>query len=330
MISMDRNTSPQSPLSSKEILAVIEKVNIEEYPEKELDIFKERYAKRNGFKVSQIEVANGSDEWLQKIIMTLGKNGVMSFKPDFFMYQQYTNQVAYRFYSVPSRDDFSFDFDRAVEAIKDKKPSVFFVSNPQNPTGQLLPSHGIKQLSEAMKSVGGYLVIDEAYGEYALERELPKGDHIIIVRTMSKIYGLAGLRVGIAIAEGETFQRINRINHPYPVNSLSLALASEVLKDENRLEQWIAYQKDLQKELVDSFEAVRRHVRIKPSHTNFVFIYGEKARDLYDFLLKEGYRGRIYDDANLKEVARFSIIDKNQYPQLKTLIKEWGEKHDSL
>ena len=122
MISMDRNTSPKSPLSKEQIVEAVSKTNIEVYPEVELERFKELYAKRNGFSSENIEVANGSDEWLQKIIMTLGKNGVMSLDPDFFMYQIYTNQIGGRYYSVPAREDYSFEYDLAISEIKKKKP----------------------------------------------------------------------------------------------------------------------------------------------------------------------------------------------------------------
>ena len=328
MISMDRNTSPKSPLSKEQILEAVKSTDIELYPEEELGRFKELYAKQNGFSAENIEVANGSDEWLQKIIMTLGKNGVMSLSPDFVMYQTYSNQVGYRYYSVPAREDYSFDYELAVNEIKAKKPSVFFISNPHNPTGVLLPSHFIKELAEAMKSVGGYLVIDEAYGEFALERPIPEGDHIIIVRTMSKVYGLAGLRIGIVIAKGKTYDAITRINHPYPLNSLTLNLGSELLSDDKQLDEWFDYQKQLQQSLVDAFETVRRHIKIKPSHTNFVFTYGDKARELYEYLYKNGYRGRVYDEENLRNAARYSIIDEDEYPKLKELITEWGKSHD--
>src|SRR5699024_4449068 len=160
--------------------------------------------------------------------------------------------------------------------------SVFFISNPHNPTGVLLPSHFIKELAEAMKSVGGYLVIDEAYGEFALERPIPEGDHIIIVRTMSKVYGLAGLRIGIVIAKGKTYDDITRINHPNPLNMLILNLVNAPISADKQLDEWFDYQKQLQQSLVDAFETVRRHIKIKPSHTNFVFTYGDKARELYE------------------------------------------------
>lgn len=328
MISMDRNTSPDSPLSKEQIIDVVNRTRVELYPEEELTRFKELYAKRNGFKLENIEVANGSDEWLQKIIMTLGKGGVMSLIPDFFMYQVYANQLGYRYYSVPSREDYSFDYELVISEIKKKKPSVFFISNPHNPTGVLFPSHFINDLSDTMKAVGGHLVIDEAYGEFALEHPVPKGEHIIIVRTLSKVYGLAGLRIGVAVASGKTYEAITKINHPYPLNSLTLNLGSAVLSDDQQLDEWFIYQKKLQGKLAAAFETVRRHIKIKPTHTNFIFTYGDKARDLYEYLLENGYRGRVYDDANLKNAARYSIVAEEEYPKLTELITKWGEAHD--
>lgn len=328
MISMDRNISPRSPLSEEDIIRVVKNTNVAAYPGEELERFKNLYADFNHFNPKNIEVANGSDEWIQKIIMVLGKKGVMSVNPDFGMYQTYANQVGYRYYSVPSKADYSFDYEQVVSEIKTKKPSVFFISNPHNPTGMLLPSYFIQDLADTMKSIGGYLVVDEAYGEYAIDRKIPAGEHVIVIRTMSKIYGVAGLRIGIAIAEGKTFDAITRINHPYPLNSLTLNLGSAILNDKNRLSRWFDYQKNLQQQLVESFEQVRKFVKIKPTQTNFVFIYGDKTKDLYAYLLENGFRGRVYD--YMDNAARFSIVDEADYPKLKAVIKQWGEQHDNI
>lgn len=328
MISMDRNISPRSPLSEEDIINVVKETNIAQYPEEELAKFKSLYANVNNFNPDNIEVANGSDEWIQKIIMTLGKNGVMSVNPDFGMYKTYANQVGCRYYSVPSRNDYSFDYEQVVNEIKSKKPSVFFISNPHNPTGMLLPSYFILDLADTMKSIGGYLVIDEAYGEYAIDRKIPAGEHVIVIRTMSKIYGLAGLRIGVAIAQGKTYDAITRINHPYPLNSVTLNLGSAVLSDKVRLEKWFSYQKELQQQLAESFEQVRRHVKIKPTQTNFVFVYGDKVKDLHAYLFKNGFEGRVYKD--IDNAARFSIIDEDDYPKLQSVIKQWGELNDNI
>lgn len=330
MISMDRNTSPTSPLSVQEITEVAANTNIELYPDQELTHFKKLYGKRYDINPENIEVANGSDEWIQKIIITLGKSGVMSLNPDFVMYQEYANQLGIRYHSVPARKDFSFDYQNVINEVKKVKPSVFFISNPHNPTGVVLPNHFIKELSGAMKEVGGYLVIDEVYGEFAPERALPAGEHIILIRTLSKLYGLAGLRIGIAIAEGQTFKKITRINHPYPLNSLGLNLASKLFSDDGRLDQWFEYQKDLQIKLVEAFEQVRRHVKIKPTHTNFIFIYGDNAKNLYEYLRANGYQGRVYDSEILNNAARFSIVGEDDYPHLNGLISKWGNQLDGI
>lgn len=325
MISMNRNTSPISPLTKEDIYSAIEKTELHLYPDDEHQTFKELYGAQYNLSPQNMELANGSDEWIQKIIMTLGQNGIMSVQPDFNMYQAYAAQSGIRYDSVTLADDYSFDQDKIISEIKDKKPSVFFISNPHNPTGVLLPEDFIDELAEIMKDIGGYLVLDEAYVEFSRDHRRPVGEHIIIIRTMSKLYGLAGLRVGIAIAEGKTFGAITRINHPYPVNSLSLNLGSALLRHQDALKSWFDYQKTSKHELEHAFKYAQKYVSIKPSDTNFIFTYGTDAIALGNYLKDNGYHGRLYDETYLNDAVRYSIIGLDDYEQLIQLIKKWSE-----
>lgn len=326
-IIMDRNTSPILPLTQKHMIQALEKTPFNQYPDKELRRFKELYAERNNFNPDLIELANGSDEWLQKFILTFGQNGVMTLDPDFVMYQIYTEQVAVPFYRVPCDENFRFDFDAVCTAIAEKQPSLFLLSNPHNPTGVLFDSADLKRVAAAMAAVGGYLVLDEAYGEFAPAYERPTGEHVIIVRTLSKIYGLAGLRIGIAIAEGETFRQLTRFNHPYPVNALSLNLANELFKDTDHLDKMVAYQLEAKAELVKAFEQIADVITVNPSATNYVFTYGAKAKSLAQFLVDNGFQPRQYQDDVLKNAVRYSIVKLEDYPALNRLIAEWRKKH---
>ena len=327
MIIMDRNTSPISPLSEEAMMDVLARTKINEYPGAEIDHFKQLYADYYNISPDDLEVANGSDEWIQKTIMTLGQNGVMTVAPDFVMYKEYAAQVDVKFTTVPCDANYRFDFDRVLKKIDEERPSLFLISMPHNPTGQLFEYEELKKLAGAMKNIGGYLVIDEAYAEFGPAFDKPAGDHVLIIRTLSKMYGVAGLRVGMVIAEGETFEKVTRINHPYPVNSLSLNMASKIFEEKEALADFIDYQKRSKEMLEAAFKSVSDKVNVMASYTNFVFTYGEEAVSLGTYLMENGYRCRMYNDDFLKDVVRYSIIRHEDYDGLNKLIKEWSNQH---
>lgn len=328
MIHMDRNTSPISPLSTEAIRGVIENTVLYEYPSDEIVRFKKLYADYYDISPEQVEVANGSDEWIQKTIMTLGENGVMALSPDFVMYQEYSNQVDFAFDTIPCDENFRFDFDEIIKTVNEKRPSLFLISMPHNPTGQLFDEAQLECLSEAMKSVGGYLVLDEAYAEFGPYYKRPEGEHIVIIRTLSKIFGIAGLRIGMAIADGETFKKITKLNHPYPVNSLSLNLASRIFEFKSELKKFTDYQLESKRLLEEAFNIVDDKVYTIESSTNFIFTYGENARSLGQYLWENGYQPRIYNANPLNDVVRYSIIKHEDYPGLKKIINEWSNQYD--
>ncbi|MGB4609880.1 MAG: histidinol-phosphate transaminase [Saccharofermentanales bacterium] len=327
MIIMNRNTSPLKPLSEEQIIKVVQNTNYNQYPDRERQRFIDIYAEAYDLDPSEIEVANGSDEWIQKVIMTLGQNGVMTLNPDFVMYKVYTEQVLPEMLTVDCEPDFSFDFAKVVQAIKEQKPSLFLISNPHNPTGVMFKTEELQLLVDTMAEVGGYLVLDECYIDFAVDYERPQGDNIVFLRTLSKVYGMAGLRIGLAIAEGETFTKINSINHPYPLNSLSLNLASELFSEKEKLDKYKNYQFESKRQLEKALAQVEDLITIKPSFANYIFTYGDLAVDLAEFLIGKGFLPRTYDNPVLKNAARYSIIKLDDYPALNQAIMEWKEKH---
>src|SRR5699024_11922609 len=131
---MDRNTSPLSPLTEEAITEVINETIIYEYPSDEIDRFKSLYAEHYNVNAENLEVANGSDEWIQKTVVTLGHDGVMALSPDFIMYQEYAEQAGVSFDTVECDENFQFDFDKVIAEIKRLRPSLFLISMPHNPT----------------------------------------------------------------------------------------------------------------------------------------------------------------------------------------------------
>ncbi|XJS10294.1 pyridoxal phosphate-dependent aminotransferase [Aerococcaceae bacterium WGS1372] len=323
MIIMDRNTSPISPIKDEYYAKLADLTDYSGYPDDEPVYLKELYAKQNNLDVNQIELANGADEWIQKSFITLGKEGVMTVTPDFFMYHDYAMQLGLPYYEVSSNADFTFDFDKIVQEIKDKRPSLFIISNPHNPTGVMFEASDLQKIADAMGAIGGYFVIDEAYIEFGRNYQRPQGDHILIIRTMSKIYGMAGFRVGIIIAQNDTFDKVTKINHPYPLSHVAMNFARILLEDTEWVNEFKEYQLEAQGKLINAFDPVKEFMNVNESHTNFVFTYGEKALSLGEFLKDNGFLARFYQENNLKNTVRYSIIKLEDYDRFNELIEQW-------
>ena len=323
MIIMNRNTSPIKPLTDEQIFQAVKKTNINQYPDQERMRFINLYADYFDLNPENIEVANGSDEWIQKLIITLGKNGVMSLNPDFVMYQVYTEQFLPKIEFVDADSNFDFDLDLVIAAIKEKRPSLFLISNPQNPTGMMFESKDLQRLADAMAEVDGFLGLDECYIDFAVDYERPKGKNIVLIRTLSKVYGMAGLRIGIAIAEKPTLDFITKINQRCPWNSLALNLASELFSDRVALEKYKDYQFESKIKLSEALNQVSDLIQIKESFANYIFTYGDAAIDLAKFLIEKDFLCRIYDIPILSKAARYSIIELDKYEALNAAIAEW-------
>lgn len=330
MIIMNRNTSPISPFTNEDYLTSSRLTEENQYPEKEILRFKENYVKYNpSFSVGNIELANGADEWIQKLMITFGREGLLVLNPDFFMFQEYAEQFSCPIHYVEAQEDFSFKIEDVLEAIAEYQPNLFILSNPHNPTGYQFSEDELQQFSDAMAAIGGYFAIDEAYIEFGqADYKRPEGEHIIILRTMSKIYGMAGLRIGLIYATGATYDELTKINHPYPMNSLTLNLANQFLEDEKKVEEFIAYQLESKEALAESFALVSDVIEIIPSATNFVFTYGELAVALGKHLEKNGYLARFYEEKDLENVVRYSILENEEYVPFQEIIKEWRDALD--
>ena len=203
MIEMHRNTSPISPFKPDHIQKALEKTKANHYPGGELVRFKDNYSQLTGLSSDRIAVANGSDEWVKRLIRYFGRQGtILTFYPDFIMYFKYASQYQVDLRSIPADDNFDFPIDQALDLIQAVQPILFIFSSPNNPTGTQFSQNDIQALADGMAKVGGYLLIDEAYIEFGQDYDRPKEDHVLILRTLSKMYGMAGLRLGILYGRG--------------------------------------------------------------------------------------------------------------------------------
>jgi histidinol-phosphate aminotransferase len=188
----------------------------------------------------QVWAANGSNEVMLQILQAFGGPGrtAISFAPTYSMYPEYARDAMTTWVAGRRHEDFSFDFDDARRLIEQHRPSVILLPSPNNPTGTALP-HDV--IGELCRLAPGLVVIDEAYAEFrragtpsALE-VLPQHRNLVVTRTMSKAFALAGARLGYLAAAAEIVDALRVVRLPYHLSSVTQAVASAALRHATEL-----------------------------------------------------------------------------------------------
>lgn len=277
MIRLDNNEAFMSLLSSADF-SKLEETLINRYPAESSDLLVETYARFAGFPAENVLPGNGSDELISLIsqyALDLGDT-VIVLEPDFSMYEKNALVMGAEVTQIQLNEDFTLPIDIVKTEISAKKPKLLFLSNPNNPTGQLYSENEIEDLISAMKLVGGLLILDEAYMDFAGESpfagKVREYDNLIILRTASKALGMAALRLGFLIANDRIIAGISCIKPPYNVNTISALLGTQLMEKANVLDQFLLLQLEQIAELeaiMTEFSARTEGTYLYPSSTNF-------------------------------------------------------------
>ena len=247
--------------------------------------------------IEEVTLGNGSNELIDLVARTFGVPGAEVVYPDpsFVCYRSSTIATGMRSIEVPLREHVHYDVDAMLAAVT-PKTKLFYLANPNNPTGAYLGGRELEQLLSALPR-DTIAVLDEAYVEFADARDFvsalslrARHPRLIVLRTFSKAYGLAAFRVGYAIAPAQLVDYLDRVRAPFNVSSIALAAALAALGDRAHLAHYIAHN---QRERARVSEALRAlGAEVAPSQANFVlarlpaFPGGGKA--LVDALLLRG------------------------------------------
>jgi histidinol-phosphate aminotransferase len=215
------------------------------YPDREFTALREDLAAYLGQGVTpaQVWAANGSNEVMLQILQAFGGPGrtAVSFAPTYSMYPEYARDTMTRWVVGHREEDFSLDLGHAADVIATERPSVVLLPSPNNPTGTALPPEAVTAVCAATAEVGGVVVIDEAYGEFrragtpsALE-VLPRTPNLVVSRTMSKAFALAGARLGYLAASEEICDAIRVVRLPYHLSAVTQAVARVALRHADEL-----------------------------------------------------------------------------------------------
>lgn len=316
-IALNSNESPfDLPGGTKKrLIKHIQRDNLfNRYPDPDSTLLRQAIAKHCKVDASNILVASGSDELIQMIINTFVNKGeyVLYPTPSFSMYKIYTQICGGIPVSVELGEDYKYNIDTFIEMGHRYDAKVAFICNPNNPTGTTIDREEIKSFIEEFK---GIVVIDEAYIEFhggTVMDLILKYDNVIILRTFSKAFGAAGLRIGYLVANQDIVDDVYVTKSPYNINTFSQLTALELLKDWDKVKERIDYIIAERERLYGILCAID-NIDVFPSSANFLLIKVEDSQYVYDELLKTGILVRNFsEDDILANHIRVSIGSKEE------------------
>jgi histidinol-phosphate aminotransferase len=281
------------------------------YPDGGGFYLKRKLAAKLGVGADQIALGNGSNEILELVARTFlrpGEDAVMS-EQAFVVYASVVQAAAGIPRAVPLRD-FAHDLDAIAGAVR-KSTRLVFLGNPNNPTGTIYRRAAFERLLERLpKDV--VVVADDAYAEYVVDPEYPrameyvKPDRLLVtLRTFSKIYGLAGLRIGYGIGPAELVTALERIRQPFNVNALAQVAALAALDDDEHVERSRRTNRDGMAFLEREF--ARLNLPYVPSQANFVLVRVGNGGEVYERLLRRGVIVRPVGGYGFPDHARVTV-----------------------
>ncbi len=311
-IKLASNENPLGP--SPRAIAAIEKAlaNLHRYPDGSCYYLAQRLAEKLGVAPANLVFGNGSNEIIELLVSTFLQPGeaVVTSHPTFLVYQKMVQAQGGENIVVPLRD-MRHDLDRLAAAITDRT-RLIFLDNPNNPTGTIFdPASFDRFLDQVPESV--IVVVDEAYIDFVepklrldIRRYLDGDRPVVSLRTFSKAYGLAGLRIGYGIMPAAVADYVHRVRQPFNVNQLAQVGALAALDDDEHHQKTLTLTRQGMAELADGVR--RLGCTPYPSHTNFFLVDVKRdAKDVYERMLRKGVIIRAMTAYGYPEFIRITV-----------------------
>lgn len=264
---------------------------VNRYPDPQQRSLKAVLAGNKGIRPDNILLGNGSDEVLDLLFRAFcepGKDNVITLPPTYGMYQVLSGINTIENRMVLLDQDFQPNVDVILDTV-DSNSKLLFLCSPNNPTGNSLSTQKIGTL---LKQFKGLVVIDEAYIDFSTEESwvsnLSEYPNLVVTQTLSKAYGMAGVRLGICIASAEIIAVLNKIKPPYNVNELTQQRAMERVADQNSVQRQVLQILQERAALNETLKTIPFVVKIYPSDANFILAKVDDATLRYNELLKKG------------------------------------------
>ena len=264
---------------------------INRYPDNKHNDLKTVVSKIKNVNVNQVVFGNGTDEILDLIVRVFcnpNQDQIITLPPTYGMYDVIAKTNSVENIEIPLKSDFSIDTDKIL-GLKPSNTKILFLCSPNNPTGN---SFDINVLSDLIKDFKGIVVIDEAYIDFSSQKSLinliGKYENLIITQTMSKAYGMAGIRLGMGFSNEKIISYINKIKPPYNINILTENKALEELKKVSEIKSNVNSILNQKEKLISFLEKLDFVEKIYESDANFILVKVDNADLRYNQLLKKG------------------------------------------
>ena len=300
------------------------------YPDPLQQEVKALIAQLRGVAAGQIFLGVGSDECIDVVYRTFcrpGVDNVVAMSPSYGMYEVCAdiNDVEYR--RVPLTDDFSLDAD-AMLATADERTKVMWICSPNNPTGN---AFALDEIEAICSRFAGIVVVDEAYIDFSTRGSmlscLDSLPNLIVMQTLSKAWGSASVRLGIAYASAEIIGIFNKVKYPYNINLLTQRYAIDRLERHSEVAAWVELLKANRQWLIEALGSLRCVKHIYPTDANFVLVRVSDADAIYDYLR---VRGIIVRNRNRVEKClgclRITVGTAEEHEILINALKEYGKE----
>ena len=297
------------------------------YPDPLQREVKARISKLKSMPMEQIFLGNGSDEAIDlayRCFCEPGIDNVVAIEPTYGMYRVCAdiNNVEYR--TVLLDDKYAFSANRLLAAT-DAHTKLIWLCSPNNPTGNSLDRDEMLCLIEAFD---GIVIVDEAYADFSaqksLRHEIANHPNLIVLSTLSKAWGCAAIRLGMAFAQREIIDIYNKVKYPYNVNLLTQQQALEILDNPFEVEKWVTTLLQERRRLMEAFQLLPICKKVFPTDANFFLARMTDAQAIYDYLVERGIIVRNRSRISLCEnCLRVTIGTKNENNELLAALRQY-------
>ena len=289
-VRLNTNESP-FPLPeafTEELEFEIKNLELNRYPNRSASELCLAIAERELLKENEVFVANGSNEVIQSICLAFGgpERSALIFEPTYAMHSQIAKITGTRVVDGFRDAEFKVDTNVALELIEKEKPEIVFLCSPNNPTGNSESPELINSILSELNSTGGLLVLDEAYKEFSetsFEPTVRGESNLAFVRTFSKVWSLAGIRLGYLLAPEWCVNMVKTVSLPYHLDSVKQRVGILALKHEKAMKRTVDVAKEERKKVFDAL--ISLPIKVWPSEANFL-LFKPESIDAYKIVAR--------------------------------------------
>lgn len=302
--------------------------NYNRYPDPLQVKLKEKISLIKGVPAENIFLGNGSDEAIDllfRIFCEPGKDNALVFPPTYGMYEVCASVNDVEIRNIPLTSSFQLNLE-AIENSIDNNTKLIFICSPNNPTGNSMNRYDIEII---LNNFNGVVIIDEAYINYSKQRsfiaELTEYPNLVIMQTLSKAWGLAGLRLGMAFAGKPVINLMNKVKYPYNINTATQMLVLSALENIDTTNEWTRITVTEKEQLAKELASLTITQKVYPSDANFLLVKITGARKVYEYLVKNSIIVRDRSTIILcDDSLRITIGTPNENKQLIEALKRYS------